>query len=77
MVRDKEEEEFICFIVWIYIMEIEDEIEEVFFWEMFVDFKVEFLGYDDDDIGIFIVEMDDRRVEVVLKEKEKVVEDVK
>lgn len=43
---------------------------------MFVDFRDEFFGYDD-DIGMFIVELDDRRVEVVLKEKEKVVEDVK
>lgn len=75
--RDKEEEEFIRFTARTHTMETEDEIEEASFREMFVDFKAEFPGYDDDDTGILTAEMDDRRAEAALKEKEKAAEDAK
>jgi midasin len=77
MARDKEEEEFIRFTARTHTMETEDEIEEASFREMFVDFKAEFPGYDDDDTGMLTAEMDDRRAEAALKEKEKAADDAK
>ena len=77
MARDKEEGEFIRFTARTHTMETEDEIEEASFREMFVDFKAEFPGYDDDDTGMLTAEMDDRRAEAALKEKEKAADDAK
>lgn len=73
--REKQEE-FIRFTTRTHTLETEDEIEEASFREMFVDFRDEFPGYDD-DTGMLTAELDDRRAEAALKEKEKAAEDAK
>ena len=69
LARNKEDDEFIRFTARTHTMETEAELDEISFREMFVDFRAEFPGYDD-DTTMASAEVDDRKAEAALKEKE-------